>query len=264
MWWDTHLHLDALGDEGPALMAAAAARGVTHLLAIGVDPRRPALLQGSLPATMQVRYAVGLHPQELPSLTDDDVHEAFIALDERLAAGGDIVAVGECGVDARVGIGDTGERRERQLGVFRRHLQVARRVGLPLVLHGVRRDGVLLDVIDADIAAHGPLPGAVWHGYSGSADTMRLAVKRGISISIGFMALDVRARRLQEAIPLIPDHALLLETDAPPLPPERLLDVAEAVARLRGQSLATVQGLSCDNAQRLFGRVFGRSQPTSP
>jgi len=254
MWWDTHLHLDALGDDGPAWMAAAAARGVTHLLAIGVDPRRPAQLLGPLPATMQVRFAVGLHPQELPNLSDDDVEAAFVALDARLATEDDIVAVGECGVDARAGIGDTEERRARQIGVFQRHLQVARRVGLPLVLHGVRRDGVLLDVIDADIAAHGPLPGAVWHGFSGSADTMRLAVKRGIHIAVGFMALDARARRLQEAIPLIPDHALLLETDAPPLHPERLLDVAEAVARVRGQSLETIQRLTTDNASRLFGR----------
>jgi TatD DNase family protein len=66
------------------------------------------------------------------------------------------------------------------------------------------------------------------------------------------MALDERARRLREAIPAIPDDRLLLETDAPPLAPARLVEVAAAVASLRGQSVQHVQRVTADNAARLF------------
>jgi TatD DNase family protein len=220
---------------------------------VGTDPRVPARVKGALPDGVVAGYAVGLHPQELPGLSDDDVAAAFSALDERLAREPDIVAIGETGLDARKGIGDADDALARQRRVFGRHLAIARRTGLPLVLHGVRRDGPMLQVLDDDIAAHGPLPGAVWHGYSGSRDTMKLATARGVAISIGFMALDDRARRLREAIPFIPDHLLLLETDAPPLAPSRLVDVAAAVAALRGQTLAHVAEITSANARRLFG-----------
>jgi TatD DNase family protein len=252
MWWDTHLHLDLLGDEGPAAVRAARDVGVTRLVGIGTDPRVPARLRGALPDDVIVGYAVGLHPQELPSLSDDDVAAALLALDERLAREPDIVAIGETGLDARKGIGDADDAFARQRRVFEHHLAVARRTGLPLVLHGVRRDGPMLQLLDDDIAAHGPLPGTVWHGYSGSRDTARLAVARGVHIAIGFMALDERARRLREAIPAIPDDRLLLETDAPPLAPARLVEVAAAVASLRGQSVQHVQRVTADNAARLF------------
>lgn len=255
MWWDTHLHLDLLGDEGPAAIQAARDVGVTHLVGIGTDSRVPARLRGALPADVVVGYAVGLHPQELPALSDDDIAAAFAALDERLDREADIVAIGETGLDARKGIGDDDDAFARQRRVFTHHLVVARRVGLPLVLHGVRRDGPMLQMLDDDIATHGPLPGAIWHGYSGSRDTVRLAVARGVHIAIGFMALDERARRVREAIPAIPDDRLLLETDAPPLAPSRLVDVAAAVAALRGQSVAHVQRVTSDNAARLFGGV---------
>lgn len=254
MWWDTHLHLDLLGDDGPAAIQAARDVGVTHFVGIGTTPMRPARLRGPLPAGVVVGYAVGLHPQELPSLSDDEIDAAFLRLDERLAREDDIVAVGECGLDARRGIGDDDDALARQSRVLWRHLAVARRTGLPIVLHGVRRDGALLRLLDDDIAAHGALPGAVWHGYSGSADTARHAVARGICVSIGFVALDARARRLREAIPAIPDDHLLIETDAPPLVPARLLDVAAAVATLRGQSLEHIQQVTSRNAERLFGR----------
>jgi TatD DNase family protein len=270
MWWDTHLHLDALGDDGPDLVADAVAVGVTHMVAVGVDPRRPATLVG--PASSQhvpglrVGFAVGLHPQELPAMNDDAVEEALDALDARVDDDrGCTVAVGEVGLDARrgigtgVGVGDDGDALARQVRVMKRHLAVARRTGLPLVLHGVRRDGAMLQAIDDDVAAHGPLPPCLWHGYSGSRDTMRLAVARGLFISVGFMALDARARRLREAIPDIPVERLVLETDAPPLAPARIVDVAAAVAALRGVSVERLAETTSANAAALFPRLAALS-----
>ncbi len=250
---DTHVHLDALGDDGPALLQAAVDVGVTAMLGNGVDPRVPALLKGKVPAGLTLRYAVGLHPQELPALNDDDVEAAFAALVRRLDSEDDIVAVGETGLDARAGIGDDDAKRHRQHGIFRRHLAIARQRSLPLIVHGVRRDGPLLQELADDLAAHGPLPaGGVWHGFSASKDTMKLAVGHGLHIAVGFMALNDKARRLHEALPAIPADRLLVETDAPPLHPARLIDVVAALAVARGSSAEAIAALTARNARRLF------------
>ena len=250
---DTHVHLDALGDDGPALLQAAVDVGVTAMLGNGVDPRTPAVLKGRVPAGLTIRYAVGLHPQELPHLSDDAVDEAFAALDARLDSEADIVAIGEAGLDARPGIGDDEAQRRRQHGVFRRHLAICRQRSLPLIVHGVRRDGPLLQELADDLAAHGPLPaGGVWHGFSASKDTMKLAVGHGLHIAVGFMALNDKARRLHEALPAIPDDRLLVETDAPPLHPARLIEVIAALAAVRGNSVEAIAALTARNARRLF------------
>ena len=152
---DTHVHIDHLGDDGPALLQAAVDVGVVAIIVNGVDPRRRAQLKGAVPAGLRIGYAVGLHPQELPALADDDIEAAFVALETRVHTEPDIVAIGECGLDARPGIGDTDEQRRRQPWVFQRHLRLVRTTALPLIVHGVRRDGPLLQLLKDDLAEHG-------------------------------------------------------------------------------------------------------------
>jgi TatD DNase family protein len=244
---DTHLHLDRLLEAGPALLQAAVDVGVTGFVSIGVDPRLAQGLAGPLPPGVEVKTVLGLHPQEVKDR--DDVDAAFAVLERRLDQEPGVVAVGECGLDARPGIGNVALHEL----VFRRHLQIARARGLPVVLHGVRRDGAMLAVLDDECGGPGKSGvDGVWHGFSGSRDTMQLAVKRGLFISVGFMVLDERARRLREAVPAIPDDRLLVETDAPPLAPARLPDVVDAVARLRGTTSAHIAALTSNNARRLF------------
>ncbi|MDP2342510.1 MAG: TatD family hydrolase [Deltaproteobacteria bacterium] len=238
---DTHVHLDRLLEAGPALVRAAVDVGVRGFVSIGVDPRFPQGLSGAVPEGIEVKTVLGLHPQEVRDA--DDVDDAFACLQRRLDAEPAVVAIGECGLDARPGVGNAALHEQ----VFRRHLQIAHARGLPVVLHGVRRDGPMLTVLDDEARVDG-----VWHGFSGSRDTMLLAVKRGLFISVGFMVLDERARRLREAVPAIPDDRLLIETDAPPLAPARLPDVVDAVARLRGSTREHIVALTTANARRLF------------
>ena len=240
---DTHIHLDRL-DDGPAQIQAAIDAGVRGFVSIGLDPRQSQALRGALPATVVVKTALGLHPQEVRDAADVD--DAFAALARRLDTE-DIAAIGECGLDARPGIGNA----ELHEVVFRRHLRLARERNLPVVLHGVRRDGAMLDVIDDERRGQ-PLRG-VWHGFSGSKDTMQLAIARGLHVSIGFVILDPRTRRARDAVPHIPNDRLLVETDAPPLAPERLKDVVAAVALLRGCAPEEIVATTMLNAQRLFG-----------
>jgi TatD DNase family protein len=246
---DTHVHLDLL-DDGPALLQAAVDQGLTHLVSVGVDPRVPATLRGTLPTGLVVVRALGLHPQEVTSA--DTIDAALASLDAQLTnRSADVVAVGECGFDARPGIGDAALHAR----AFSGQLALARRHDLPVILHGVRRDAAMLFALDDDVTAHGtarPRRG-VWHGFSASTDTMKAAIKRGLFISVGFVVLNEHARRLREAVPHIPADRLVVETDAPPLAPERLRDVIDAVAALRGTSPREIEELTTHNARVLFG-----------
>jgi TatD DNase family protein len=246
---DTHVHLDLLAD-GPALLSAAVDKGLTHVVSVGVDPRVPAGLRGPLPQGLVVVRALGLHPQEVTSGATIDA--ALASLDAQLHdRGADVVAVGECGFDARPEIGDASLHAR----AFSGQLALARRHDLPVVLHGVRRDAAMLAALDDDVAAHGAVRArrGVWHGFSASTDTMKHAVKRGLFISVGFVVLNERARRLREAVPHIPADRLVVETDAPPLEPARLRDVIAAVAELRGTSAQEIDELTAHNARVLFG-----------
>lgn len=241
---DTHVHLDVL-DDGPALLQAARDIGVVGVVSLGVDPRCDQRLAGAWPKGMAHKIVLGLHPQEVT--TEADLDDALRVLAERLDRE-DVAAIGEIGLDARPDKGNAALHEE----AFRRQLRIARRHELPIVLHCVRRDGRLLEVLDDEAGPDRQWRG-VWHGFSGSKDTMVLAVKRGLCVAVGHLVLDERVRRLREAVPHIPDDRLMLETDAPPLPPERLADVAAAVAALRGATVEHVVAVSSDNARRLFG-----------
>jgi TatD DNase family protein len=242
---DTHVHLDLLTE--PDALVAAAAAGVTDVIGIGIDPTVPSVPRVAVPPGLRVHHALGLHPQ---ALQDDAALDAgLFTLDERLSRerSNGVVALGETGLDARHGMPDSGLQQR----AFAAQLRLAQRHELPVVLHGVRRDGAMLAQLD-EARARGPLR-AVWHGFSGSKDTMRLAVARGLYISIGSIVLNENARRVRDAIPHIPADRLLLETDAPPLPPAQIVDVARAVAALRNTSEHDVRAVSSDNARRLFG-----------
>jgi TatD DNase family protein len=237
---DTHVHLDLLVD--PLALARAAAAGVTRIVGIGTDPRKSPLSSVPVPEGLHIDYAWGLHPYELR--TRADVDDALSVLRERLLSGG--IAVGETGLDHRPDLADA----TLQEYAYESQLRLRRELNLPVILHGVRRDERML-ALHAKHARPSDAP-TIWHGFSSSRETAVAATKRGIAISIGFMALNERARRVREAIPAIPDSLLLVETDAPPLEPHRLTDVIEAVARLRGTSAAAIDALTTANAQRLL------------
>ena len=240
---DTHVHLDLL-DDADALTKAARA-GVRAIVGIGVHPSTPSTPNVVVPDGLRIVHALGLHPQAL--VDDAALDEALAVLRERVGRE-DVVAIGETGLDARADM----PHAALQERAFRMQLRLARERDLPVVLHGVRRDGAMLAVLDDEIARSGTVR-SVWHGFSASKDTMLHAVKRGAYVSVGFMALNEKARRLREAVPHIPGDRLLVETDAPPLPPEQLVDVVAAVARLRGVDPEEIVATTTANARALFG-----------
>lgn len=242
---DTHCHLDVprFDADREEVLRRAWAAGVTGLIVPAIGPDAwEALLEWPRRDT-RVQVGLGIHPQLLPSLNeaDDDKHLAM--LDELLGRGG-AIAVGECGLD---GPSEAGAPMERQLRVFDAHLKLARKHGLPLLVHCYRAHPHLLKYLKTE-----PIPeaGLLMHSYSGSADLTPKYVKFGCYFSFAGPVSFLEARRPIEALKVIPVDRLMVETDAPdqaPHPyrgqrnePAYLPLMVEALERVLDQPLGDV------------------------
>ena len=217
-WIDTHCHLDAqeFGLDTPEVVARAAAAGVLHCVL-------PAVAVGNFE---QVRllahkfcysYALGIHPLCVGAAQESDL----AALDAELAlCKGDprLVAVGEIGLDYFVPELNQSPLKERQEYFYREQLKLARKHGLPLVLHVRRSADKLLKHLRA-LAPPGGWSG-IAHAFNGSeqqaAEFLKLGFKLGFGGTVTFEAA-LQLRRLAATLPL---DALVMETDSPDIPPQ--------------------------------------------
>lgn len=217
-WIDTHCHLDAqeFGLDTPEVVARAAAAGVLHCVL-------PAVAVGNFE---QVRllahkfcysYALGIHPLCVGAAQESDL----AALDAELAlCKGDprLVAVGEIGLDYFVPELNQSPLKERQEHFYREQLKLARKHGLPLVLHVRRSADKLLKHLRA-LAPPGGWSG-IAHAFNGSeqqaAEFLKLGFKLGFGGTVTFEAA-LQLRRLAATLPL---DALVMETDSPDIPPQ--------------------------------------------
>lgn len=254
---DTHCHLDReeFDADRDAVLARAAAAGVTDVVVPAIGPDRWARLLALRSDAVRLHPALGIHPQLLPELParDDDRHLAD--LEAALGRGG-AVAVGECGLDGEAAASG-GAPMDRQVRVLEAHLALAARHGLPVLLHGLRA----LDPLRALLERAGLPAGGVFHSFSGSADQVAPFVALGLHLALAGPVTYEKARKPLEAARAIPRDRLLLETDAPdqcPRPhrgrnePAYLALVRDGVARALGVPAAEVEAATTANARRLF------------
>jgi TatD DNase family protein len=243
---DSHVHLDAFGDEDVAAMLQRAREaGVHRVMAVSVDvesARRTVELSRRHPG---VAAAVGLHPARLRAMpTDLDWAEL-----ERIAADPSVVAIGECGVDA--GGHASGLV---QLAVLARHCRLALSSSRPLLLHLVGE--ALIGPALGTLTATGVPPlRAVAHYFQGDLAQAQRLLEAGLFIAVGKPV--VRLEHLRHAVREIPLDSLLLETDTYPLPdrttePADVRLVAQAVAEIKGLSLDEVADATTENLDRLL------------
>ncbi|NVM92178.1 TatD DNase family protein [Variovorax sp. SG517] len=210
---DTHCHLDApeFGAEMPVLRARAAERGVAMCVipAVAVfnfaTVRELAHVQGDA-------YALGIHPLCTGEAKDEDLE----ALDAELAARRDdprLVAVGEIGLDYFVE-GLDGEKQER---FFHTQLQLARKHGLPVLIH-VRRsvDKVLKHL--RQTAGGKPWLG-IAHAFNGSEQQAGACIELGLKLGFGGAVTFERALQLRRLASTLPMESIVMETDAPDIQP---------------------------------------------
>jgi TatD DNase family protein len=265
-WIDTHAHIDTplFGDDSARREAALRARdaGIAAIVIPGIEPATWSTLL-AIAARLREEItgvcfhtALGVHPQALPDLDQEDDADTCAALAQHVdAAPAGLVAIGECGLD--FGPRGAGASRERQVAVLDEHLKLSRRTGLPLLLHCLQAHAVLRERLAA-----APTPAAILHSWSGSAELVAEFCALGHYVSFAGSITLANARRPHAAARATPRDRLLLETDSPfQTPPARrpannepafILDVAAAVAAARDEPLAELAERTTANARRVL------------
>lgn len=237
MWIDTHCHLDA-PEFGADHARAIEAREQARRLGVGLCVI-PAVERANFYTVRQLAhrlgdaYALGIHPMYVPHADDADLQ----ALDEALDCHRDdphLVAVGEIGLDFFVPELCEPAMRERQIRFYREQLRLARRHGLPVILH-VRRsaDQLLKHLREV------PVSGGIAHAFSGSREQAQAFIRLGFCLGFGGAMTFETARRLRDLAASLPDAALVLETDAPDIPPQWLYVTADQRAAGLPQGINT-------------------------
>ena len=239
VWIDTHCHLDApdFARDRAAMRALATAAGVTHCILPAVHVGNFAQV-AALAHTQGDSYALGIHPLYVKQALDADLQ----TLDRQLAASVNdprLVAVGEIGLDFFVPELCSSPLRERQEYFYVEQLKLARKYGLPAILHVRRSADRLLRGLRAVAPAGRPWSG-IAHAFTGSTQQAAAFTKLGFKLGFGGAVTFERALQLRRLAASLPLEALVLETDAPDIPPHWLYRTA---------------------AERTAGAEQGRNQP---
>ncbi len=255
---DAHCHLDFpdFDADREDVLARARSAGVERFVVPGTRRRDWGRVL-ALGRREGVSVCLGLHPYFMDDHREGDIEALAAALDRHP----EVVAVGECGIDAR--FDDT---LKAQWALFDAQVRLAKARALPLVIHCVRAN----DRLAKRLRQLAPGVGGLIHAFAGSPQQTRAFLELGFVVGLGGALTHERARRLQRAVAALPDDGYVLETDSPDMPlaghrgernePARVADVCRKVAELRGQSPERVAAHSTATARRLFGLPASRPE----
>jgi TatD DNase family protein len=245
VWVDSHCHVHD-GPDPDAAVAEAAAAGVGRLVAVGTDVRTSQLAVDLAGRHDAVVATAGVHPHDAAGGTD--------GLAE-LLGGGQVVAVGECGLDYHYDHSPRSVQRE----VFGAQVGEARQQGLALVIHTREAWDDTFAILQE---GSGPPERTVLHCFTGGPAEARRALDAGLMLSFSGIVSFKGAAEVREAAALCPLDRLLVETDSPylaPVPhrgkpnrPAWVPLVGEAVAAAKGVAVEEVEAASTANAERVF------------
>lgn len=255
LYFDTHCHLDAedFDVDRAKVIARAKAAGVVGIVAVGTDLASSEKCLQIAEKEAGILPAVGIHPNCTAEAAPSDW-----ALVEALAARPGIVALGETGLDRY----HDHAPLSLQQDYLDRHLELARRLGLPAILHC--RDAIdELRPMLRNAAKHGPILG-ILHAASGDADWIAECAAWGLYISFAgnVTYTNKKFESLRDAARSVPGDRLLIETDSPWLAPGAfrgkrnepayVVQTAVFLAELRGVAVEAIAAQTTANARRVF------------
>jgi TatD DNase family protein len=212
--------MDATGVPVDSLLDAARAAGIASVVNVGCDVTSSRWSAEAAEAHPEVYATVAIHPNDLPGAEGGSVYPAdspegagVLAEIERLAGRPRVVAVGETGLDYYWH--DTPPESQREW--FRAHIEIARRVGKPVMIH----DRDAHEDVLATLAEYAPWPpySVIFHCFSGDAAMAGRCAEAGYVMSFAGNVTFKNAVALREAAVAAPAELLLAETDAPYLTP---------------------------------------------
>ena len=250
--FDTHAHYDsgAFNADRMEVLASLPEAGVGLVVNCGCDlesSRTAIALAEQFP---HVYAAVGIHPSDCAG-TDDAAIDAIRAL----ARHEKVVAIGEIGLDY---YWQDNPPKEFQQEVFRRQIELALELDLPVIVHDREAHGDSLAVV-----LDYPQLRGVFHCFSGSPEMAQELLKRGWYLGFDGPVTYKNARRSPEVVAVTPPERMVVETDAPYLTPEpfrgkrndssKLSYVIAKLAEWKGMDAAEMERITFENGKKLFG-----------
>jgi TatD DNase family protein len=251
---DTHCHLDAAEFAGDRdeVACAAMAGGVAAMIVPAVAPENFAAVRACCGRHAGCHPAYGTHPLYVGSVDETAFVQLRARLEKEMAGPYPPVAVGEIGLDFYV----PGFDRTRQEQFFVEQLKIARDFGLPVLLH-VRQ---AIDPVLKCLRRIG-VKGGIAHAFNGSRQQADEFLRLGFRLGFGGTMTFPRATRIRELASSLPSEAIVLETDAPDIPPVwlkgepggrntpcELPRIASVLAELRGVERTEVERFTTGNA----------------
>ncbi|HZV61209.1 MAG TPA: TatD family hydrolase [Methylophilaceae bacterium] len=256
---DTHCHLDAPEFDRDRDEAANSAlqQGVGIIVVPGVERSNFDLVCQLAERYAHCTYALGIHPLFVGRAHEDDLHELEALIAEKLDTSSPPVAVGEIGLDFFI----EGYDKTRQEYYFSEQLKLARKYDLPVILH-VRKssDDVLKHLRRIQVR------GGIAHAFNGSRQQADRFIELGFKLGFGGAMTYDRALRIRELARTLPLESIVLETDAPDIPPEwlghkgrntpdQLARIADVLSELRQENSAEVAEITAKNALTALPRL---------
>jgi len=253
---DSHTHIDMreFDVDRERMLQRAREYGVAAVIDIGIDIASSEAAIALAEKHSDVFATIGIHPHDASKVTDADVARL-----EELARHPKVVAVGETGLDFY----RNRSSKESQVDVFKRHLELASKVRLPVVIHSRNAKDEVFEILSEWVAGLkvGDRPVGVLHCFSGDAEFGRKYIDMGFLISFAGPVTYPKssAANVAKEIPL---EKMLIETDCPFLAPQAhrgkrnepsyVSYVASKIAEVKGVSSESVAEITSANAIRLF------------
>lgn len=258
--FDSHSHINAreFAQDRAETINRMKTAGLAGAMVIGCDRDEIEPVADLVRAYPGYLYgAWALHPEY------EDVRETSVEEILSVCSRPEFIAVGETGLDYHWCHGDLTWQKER----FRMHIEAARTLGKPLIVHARDSEADALDIL---LEHHAGDVGFVLHCFSGSAETARRCVDAGGMISVTGVLTFKNATALQEIVRAIPLQSLMIETDCPymaPVPrrgkrnePAYVAYVAAKMAELKGITPEECGRITLNNAYRFF-RINNETTP---
>jgi TatD DNase family protein len=252
---DTHAHIDdeRFQSDLPAVLDRARTAGVVSIIAIATTAPTSAKCVALAANRAEVFASVGIQPNHVAEAAAGDWDEVV-----KLSGSPKVVALGETGLDRHW----TYTPFPQQEDYFARHLDLARKLGLAVVIHCREAEADTVRMLRQDFDRHGPVK-AVMHSFTGDWATAEACLAMGLYISFAGMVTYKNAQALRDVAARVPLERLLVETDSPylaPVPvrgqrnePAHVVHTATCLATVLRATPEIIAEHSTRNARQLFG-----------
>jgi len=255
---DSHCHIDGedFDEDRDEVIKRALDSGVRLMLNVGTGEPE----SGSFERVVELaeKYdcifaSVGIHPHDAKTF-NDSAEERLRGLVEKSKK---VIAWGEIGLDFYY----NHSPRDVEVAVFRRQLQIARELNLPVIIHSRDSNDETVSILREE-CSRDDFAGGIMHCFSGSPEMARQCMEIGFLISFSGNVTFKKAENIRESARVVPFDKLLVETDCPyltPVPfrgkrnePARVVDTAKYLAELYGTDFETIAKVTTENFLRLF------------